>query len=1008
MKFRILFLSVFAIALGAAGWYAYSGCSLEEETAYVPRSEFNRTQGIEGAKEYNKMIRANIYTGEIEPEDVIGTRKAVQEISRQGVAKDANLTWSSMGPVNVGGRTRGLITYPDNPNKILAGGISGGLFRSTDGGGSWTLLPGFQDAIGVSSIAILENGHIYVATGHSREGFTSGGGGSEFMGSGLYVSTDDGASFNIVSDFEPDIWSPGDDWAWTNVIIADPSNENRLWVGTNFGLYPYIDGEMELGALPNGLFAQTTQDFVVSNTGQNIMVAVGTRTFVSTDFGENFTQVNDNVNTFAGSGTIDLAVAPYNEDIFFSSVSAPNGRLKGIYATLNAGQTWNEIAPSNVNGTSPFAPFSTTLSQQGNYDNMITVVPTGDGEDFNVIMGGIVLYRWQSPSNSTPGITLWENINANFASAPGLPPSPFYVHSDIHESHWASDGTLYLGTDGGIFKTINNGQTWTSVNFNYSTTQYYSIAFSPSGQAFGGLQDNGTLWLSLQAGNPGLAVQFTGGDGFACAISQEFPDYMFSTIYNGEVFRSTDGGANVANLGNLMEVSDGGGNDFTTDIVLHENVDNEFSEIFVEYSPAIDSQYLQLFDDSVVVTASGDTIIGKIPSGTTIVVDASNSDFLLSQVLDEDLYFYSYYVRNVGDNEFIYHNIADTAFIQETPQFMMAAPLSNGVYITREPMKTNGVPQWHPLSEDNGSPTSVEFSPDGNHLYVGYSSGQLVRFSGLNNAWTADELNFDEPEFEITKDIIYTANGVITDIEVDYSMGQGTAPGAEPASERVVISIGNYGGNGKIRVSDDAATTSTNTSFQNIWNVEPGIVGMPCYSVVMDVANPDKILAGTEFGIWYTDNNGEDWVNVNNGDMVRVPIYGLRQQKQPNWKVENSGVVYAGTHGRGVFKSDYFLNAPNSIEDTYTAIRPLSDLVIFPNPAADMATLKYTMGTSGNVTMRVFSLDGRLVDSKVGQPVEAGRDRLMTINVADLPTGTYLVQLTTDKESKTVKFVKSN
>jgi photosystem II stability/assembly factor-like uncharacterized protein len=1007
MKFRILFLSVFAVALGAAGWYAYSGCSLEAVTTYVPRSEFNETQGIKGAMEYYKLVRANIYTGEIEREDVINTRNAVQEISRQGVAKDADLTWSSMGPVNVGGRTRGLTSYPNDPNTLLAGGISGGLFRSTNGGGSWTLLTGFQDAIGVSSIAILENGHIYVATGHSREGFTSGGGGSEFMGSGLYVSTDDGASFNIVSDFEPQIWNPGDDWAVTNIIAADPSNPSRLWVGTNFGLYPYIDGEMELGSLPNGLFPQLTQDFVISSSGQNIMVAVGTRTFVSTDFGENFTQVNDDVNTFAGSSTIDLAVAPYNEDIFFSSVAAPNGRLKGIYATLDAGQTWNEIAPSNVTGTSLFAPFSTTLSQQGNYDNMITVVPTGSGEDFNVIMGGIVLYRWQSPSNVTPGITLWENINANFASAPGLPPSPLYVHSDIHESHWTSDGTLYLGTDGGIFKTTDNGQTWSTVNFNYSTTQYYSIAFSPSGQTLGGLQDNGTLWLSLQAGNPGLARQFTGGDGFACAISQEFPDYMFSTIYNGEVFRSTDGGTNVANLGNLMEVSNGGGSDFFTDIALYENPDNQFSEIFVQYTPTIDDPNLVFYEDYV-VTADGDTIIGEVPAETVINIDASNSDFILTDVLDEPLYFYSYYVRTVGNNEFVYHNVGDTTFVQETPQFMMAAPLSNGVYITREPMKTNGVPQWYPLSEDNGSPSSVEFSPDGDHLYVGYSSGQLVRYSGLNNAWTGDELNFDEPEFEITKDIIYSGSGVVTDIEVDYSMGQGTAPGAEPASERVAISIGNYGGNSKIRVSNDAATTATNTSFQNIWNVEPGIVGMPCYSVVMDVADPNKLLAGTEYGIWYTDNNGEDWVNVNNGEMVRVPVYGLRQQKLPNWKVENSGVVYAGTHGRGVFKSDYFFNAPNSIEDTYTAVEPLSDLIIFPNPAADIATLKYSMGTPGNVTMRVFSLDGRLVDSKVGQPVEAGRDRLMTINVADLPTGTYLVQLSTDKESKTVKFVKSN
>lgn len=997
MKFRILLLSVFAIALGATALY-FNGDASEESSAYTPRSEFNNAQEIDGAMEYYKMIKSNIYTGEIESEDVTNVRKAVQANSRQTIAKDANLSWSSMGPTNVGGRTRGLTTYKDDPNKIIAGGITGGLFRSNNGGQSWNALTGFQDAIGVSSVAILGNGSIYAATGHSRENSAGS------LGSGLYVSTDDGASFNIVSDFEPQPWSPGDDWEETNVILADPSNDDRLWIGTNFGLYPYIDGDMELGALPNGLFAQRIEDFVISSTGKNIMVVVGTRTFVSTDFGENFEQVNDDVYTFAGTGTTALAVAHNDEETFYASVAQPNGRLKGIYSTQNAGQTWNVIAPSNSDGTSPFAPFGD--NSQGWYDNMITAVPTAADEDFNVIMGGIVMYRWQSPANVTPGISLWEDVNSWTASGPGQAPNPFYVHADIHNSHWSSDGTLYMGTDGGVFKSVNEGLTWNPVNFNYSTTQYYSIAFSPSGQVLGGLQDNGSLWLSLQAGDPGSAREITGGDGCACAVSQEFPDYMFTTSQRGNFNRSIDGGVNSADFGNIADVSDGGGTDFVTDLAIHENPNNEFSRIFVEYSPEIDNPYLEFYDEPE-LSANGDTIIGEIPAGTELVTDASNSDFMVSQVLDTDLFFYSYYVRTVGSNEFVYHNVGDTAFIQERPQFMAAAPLSNGVYITREPMKTNGVPQWYPLSEDNGSPTAVEFSPDGDHLYVGYSSGQLVRFSGLNNAWTEDELDFEESD-SVSKSIIYSGNGAITDIEVDHSMGQGTTEGSEPASERVVLSIGNYGGNGKIRVSENAASTTNTSSFDNIWNVESGIAGMPCYSVVMDVADPNKIMAGTEHGIWYTVNNGDDWVNVNNGDMVRVPVFALRQQKLPNWKVENSGVVYAGTHGRGVFKTDFFLDPSTGIEDTFAEIKPLSDLIIYPNPAADIATLKYTMGTSGNVNMHVFSLDGRLVDAQVGQPVEAGKDRMMRINVADLPTGTYLVQLTTDKESKTVKFVKSN
>ncbi len=862
MKFRILLFSITTIAIGAAAWFSYNGCCNDGNlaNAYIPRSQFQSAQGIKGAFEYYKTIKSNIYTGEIESEDYLQAKNAVKTLEKtQGSAKNTDVNWASMGPTNIGGRTRAILPFPNDVNTLITGGVSGGLFKSTNAGQSWNRIQTFDDNLCVSTIAMIGNGAIYVGTGNSRENII-GNESSGFMGGGLFVSTDQGENWSLVSDFAPNYFNAGSQWAVTNKIVADGSNPNRLWIGTNFGLFPYIHESADLEPMPTGATPGRVEDLAISSDGQNIIFAISERVYVSTDFGANFVRTNGpNQNIFPPIGnndfigSISFSISPDNKDFMVASVPKQNGTLRGIYATENAGQNWYVIAPSSNDGQSAiFSPFSTSISAQGNYDNMITVAPgTSANGSMEVVMGGIKLYKYTLPENSTPGISLWENINANFASSPGQAPSPFYVHSDIHAYAWDANGRLYIGCDGGIFRSNDRGATWVSLNNNYVTTQYYAIAFTPTGQVLGGTQDNGTPWLSLNAANPGDAIQFTGGDGFTTEISQVFPNYMFSTLYFGSVFRSALGGEGVTSVGDLFEVSQGGGNDFNTDIALHENENNEFSTVYIDYFPVEDDPNIQFLPDGgYELTSSGDTIIGKVPAGTQIIVTANDSPYEFSKVLTEDLNYYSYFVRTVDGEEFIYHNIGDTAKVQELSQFMLAAALSNGVYVTRKPLKTNGQIKWYKIAQGQGSgviPSSVEFSPDGDHLYVGFTNGKLVRFSGFNSAWTKEQLTFNFPTFGLTTTEILNAPGTITDIEVDYSQGQGTIAGNGPASERVAVSIGNYGGSGKIRISDNAATATGAFSFTNAWNVDASIEGMPCYSVVMDKNNPNVILAGTEF-----------------------------------------------------------------------------------------------------------------------------------------------------------------
>ena len=1005
MKIKHLLLSLGIASIATVSWYVVN--EGQEAPAYTPRSDYNKiAAGAEGAFEYYKSIRANVHTGEIEKEDILRVREAINK-SPIAQAKNDDVEWVSMGPTNVGGRTRAILPLSSSDNVLIAGGVSGGLFKSTDGAQNWSALGDFDPYLIVSSLAELGNGAIYCATGNSREN-AGGQGGSGFIGRGLFYSTDEGNTWELIEETKPSLSSSASDWSNIDVIKADPTDPNKLWVGSNLGLLPFDHETKEFGPTPEGLpdSPANVKDLdIVEQGGQVYMLtAIGSRIYRSLDGGESFEvltspvfpgfSVNSPTGTFPG--TVELTISRNDPNYMYMSVSQPNGFLRGVYATTDAGTTWYVIAPPSFDGEniSQFAPFFNGLTSQGWYDNMITSVPNEENEE--VIMGGIRMWRWNL-SGVTPGITAWEEVNANFASFPGGPPSPIYVHSDIHTDAWDSQNRLWVGTDGGVFRTTDNGLTWTSLNKDYVTTQYYAIAFNPFGQVLGGLQDNGTLWLSLIEENPGFAQQFTGGDGFDCEISQKFPEFMFSTIYNGALFRSADGGQTAFPLFIASQT----GSDFNTDIAIHENEDNELSEVFVEYSPALDSPFIEFFPaDSVVLSADGDTIIGKIPANTEIQVQADNNPYLLNYTTTQDVNFYSYYVREFDDEEQIYENVADTIFVQETPQFLLAAALSNGTFVSRDPLKTNGTPQFFQVNGNEGTnPTSVEWSPCGDHLYVGFRDGRLIRLSGFNSAWTEDELTFDEDEYALTKTLIRQGFGAVTDIEVDYSQGQ------EPdASERVAISIGGYGGSGKILISDQAASVPASGSFADAWNVPDEFEGMPAYSVVMDIENPDILLAGTEYGVWYSDNSGATWTEANNGEMPRVPVFDLRQQKEDPWNVENGGVVYAGTHGRGVFRTDYFLTS-TSTEDIADEKPVLDEVMVFPNPVTGEAKVMFDLGTSTDIEMYIYSVEGRLVEAFQEQRVEAGFERQISFDATDYSIGQYILQLRVGDTWKSSKFV---
>lgn len=152
-----------AIAIGGLIFWNAGG---KDEAVYTPRSQKLEVKDeAKGAAAWLHALRANQTTGEVDPQDVLAARSAIEQKRSSFKTSALNLQWQEMGPMNIGGRTRTLFIDPDNPSTIFTGSVSGGLFRSTTAGSSWQLVNGDASNQAITGITKTVNGDYYVCTG---------------------------------------------------------------------------------------------------------------------------------------------------------------------------------------------------------------------------------------------------------------------------------------------------------------------------------------------------------------------------------------------------------------------------------------------------------------------------------------------------------------------------------------------------------------------------------------------------------------------------------------------------------------------------------------------------------------------------------------------------------------------------------------------------------------------------------------------------------------------------
>lgn len=310
------------------------------------------------------------------------------------------IAFKERGPANVPGRTRGLLVDPDDASKNTwyACSASGGVWKTTNAGNSWTLITPALTNLATTVIAMANSNHntIYIGTG---EGF---GNVEAVSGNGMFKSIDRGVTWNYLPST-----SAFDD---INRAIVDPANENIIVVASNSGIYKSVDGGISWNKVSTRLVIQdlktTPNNFNIQYATQN-----GTGVLKSTDAGNTWSTSNIGLN---GARRIEIAISPIKATKLFASCqTSANAKL---YVSTDAAATWNLVDVKINNADANY------LNDQGWYGNTIACDPF----DENVVyFGGVDLFQLKLDGGTTSGTGSYVVEDVNYSNYITLTNSSF-------------------------------------------------------------------------------------------------------------------------------------------------------------------------------------------------------------------------------------------------------------------------------------------------------------------------------------------------------------------------------------------------------------------------------------------------------------------------------------------------------------------------------------------------------------------------------------------------------
>ena len=498
-----------------------SGAQVEEQ----------REAGFDVRREWMEKLRAYPF-GEYTQNPVYAARAAALSALRApSSVKSGTLSsiqvapWRSVGPFGFqtsgfygsspnadGGRIRAIAIHPTNPSIVYAGSASGGVWRTNNGGATWTPLTDNQCSLNTGSIAIdpVNPNIVYVGTGEPTQS----------NGCGLLRSFDGGTSWTEING--AGVLAPVNGTQTTRAYrirvapsLAGTQNTSVVLYAANNGLHRSTNSGAAWTTVLAGFITDVEFDPANDNIVWAARATAGSTTngvYRSTDRGATWSQVYVTGSTVQ---RISLAVSPSAPNAVWA-VEIVATRMDKLVRLDGASATPTVLGAQGVYGGQSRLDFGT----QGTYDLVLEVDP----QDANtVILGGSRMYRSRDGGQSFSVVA-------------------YDLHVDWHAFEYApSDPNVIVGgNDGGVHASYDRGNSWVSRNTNIAVTQFYpGIAVHPTIPDFiaGGLQDNSSLW---GFGSGFWTMSAPSGDGGWNAFSPTNSNVFWTTSYGtGFIVRVT-------------------------------------------------------------------------------------------------------------------------------------------------------------------------------------------------------------------------------------------------------------------------------------------------------------------------------------------------------------------------------------------------------------------------------------------------------------------------------------
>jgi len=635
--------------------------------SYWQNREIEKGKGWKQFKRWEHFIEPRVYPSGnrtqlgntfTEYQNYISTLPQERSLSGQW-----NYIGNNFVPVAGGaGRISCITFHPNDNNIIFAGTPAGGLWKTTNGGSTWSTNTDQLASLGISSVLIHPTNPdiMYLGTGD--------GDASDTYSVGVLKSNDGGNTFQTTGlnfNYQSGIT--------IRKLLMDPIDPNIILAATNIGIYKTADG----GDNWTQVISVGTYDLEYKpGNSQMVYASTNGKFWLSIDGGDTFNQITNGLPT-GGMTRIAIGVTVDDDEYVYLLAGGSDQGLSGIFRSTDSGNSFTQqcISPNLLGWETD----GSDTGGQAWYDLAILVSPVNK----NLLWtGGVNVWK------STNGGVDWE-LESHWYGGGGAP----YVHADVHAMEFVpgTSNTFLIGCDGGIFKTTNTGNSFSDLSNGLKIAQIYKMAQSVDDplKMISGWQDNGT--------NLKTAVGYRrvmGGDGMDCAMDYTNDDIMYGEYYYGRIYKSTDNGFNFNMIVNsddsVVSVHESG--EWVTPFILHPTDPNTILVGKTNVYRSIDGGL------------NWNTIGGSVAGGSGMIIGLAYS------------YSDPNYIYAIKRNRVFVCSDGNT-FVNMTSNLPASPSISN---VTVDP--NNPLRAWVTFSGFNSS-TKVYYTNNGGSTWTNYSTG---------------------------------------------------------------------------------------------------------------------------------------------------------------------------------------------------------------------------------------------------------------------------------------------